>query len=184
MVAELFLVRLHVNLVDLSWSFTAAVILHNVEEALFLPSWSEQARRWYSPVSKGAFRFAAAVVSLAFVILTLAASLETASTPVRYLFAGYVVAMLVNAAIPHLVVTVALRRYMPGTITAWLLVVPMGCLYLWSAVQTSAVEVRTLLWVSPLVALCLLATIPVLFRLGRHLFPRSHRAKASSLTNR
>jgi len=111
-------------------------------------------------------------------------SLETASTPVRYLFAGYVVAMLVNAAIPHLVVTVALRRYMPGTITAWLLVVPMGCLYLWSAVQTSAVEVRTLLWVGPLVALCLLATIPVLFRLGRHLFPRSHQAQACSLTNR
>ncbi len=62
--AYLFLVRLHVNLVDLSWSFTAAVILHNAEEALFLPSWSEQARRWYRPVSKGEFRFTGAAVSL------------------------------------------------------------------------------------------------------------------------
>jgi hypothetical protein len=160
-----------VNLVDLSWSFTAAVILHNAEEALFLPNWSEQARRWYRPVGKGEFRFAAAVVSLAFVVLTLAASRETASAPVQYLFAGYVAAMLVNAAIPHLLLTIALRQYMPGTITAWLLVVPTGCVYLWNAVQTSAVEVRTLLWVGPLVALCLLATIPVLFLLGRRLFP-------------
>ncbi len=37
---------------------------------------------------------------------------------------------------------------------SWLLVVPLGYLYLWTAVRQHVVDVHTLLWVGPLVALC------------------------------
>ena len=168
-------VRLHVNLAGLPWVFTAAVLLHNAEEALFLPSWSRRVRRWYRPVGNAEFRFAALVVSVAFVALTLAAT-SLPGAEVQYVFAGYVVAMLANALVPHLAITIALREYMPGTATAWLLVVPLGYLYLWTAVRQHIVDVRTLLWVSPLVALCLLAAIPALFLLGRRLSSRHEHA--------
>ena len=156
------------NLSGLAWVFTGAVLLHNAEEALFLPSWSRRVRRWYKPVGDAEFCFAALVVSVAFVALTLAATSLTGAE-LQYIFAGYVVVMVANALVPHLVLTIALRKYMPGTATAWLLVVPFGCLYLWTAVNEHVVEVRPLLWVSPLVALCLLAAIATLFLLGRRL---------------
>ncbi len=124
------------NLAGLPWVFTAAVLLHNAEEALFLPSWSRRVRRWYRPVGNAEFRFAALVVSVAFVALTLAAT-SLPGAEVQYVFAGYVVAMLANALVPHLAITIALREYMPGTATAWLLVVPLGYLYLWTAVSDS-----------------------------------------------
>jgi hypothetical protein len=161
----------HVNVVSLHWVFTAAVLLHIAEEALFLPSWSRRVRRWYRPVENAEFHFAALVASIALVALTLAATLLPGAA-VQYAFAGYVVAMLANALVPHLAITIALREYMPGMATAWLLVVPIGFLYLWAAVRQHIVDVPTLLWVSPLVALCLLAAIPALLLLGRRLSNR------------
>ena len=156
------------NVAVLAWLFTAAVLAHNAEEALFLPSWSRRVRRGYVPFGNAEFRRAAVVVSVAFIALTLAAT-SLRSVGIQYVFAGYVVAMLANALVPHLAITIALREYMPGTATAWLLVAPLGCLYLWSAIRQHVVDVLTLLWVGPLVAMGLLAAIPALFVLGRRL---------------
>jgi hypothetical protein len=38
------------DFVILIWLFAAAVTLHNLEEALLLPKWSQLAGRWYRPV--------------------------------------------------------------------------------------------------------------------------------------
>jgi hypothetical protein len=100
---------------------------------------------------------------------------------VQCVFAGYVVALLANAVVPHLALTVALREYVPGTATAWLLVVPAGGFYLWTAIRQGNVDASTLLWVGPLVALCLLASIPLLFLLGRQLSgPRASAGRPGS----
>jgi len=174
-------VRLHLQLTALAWSFTAAVLVHNAEEAAFLPRWSRSAARWYRPVSDSEFRFAVGVLSAFFLALTFAATLAVAPCwLVKHLFAGYVVAMLANALVPHLAATVALRRYMPGTATAWLLVVPLGAVFLHSAVQQGQVELHVLAWVAPTVALVLLAAIPLLLLAGRRLWPSSRRANSAA----
>jgi len=166
----------------LAWSFTVAVLVHNAEEAAFLPRWSSRGVvRRYRPVGGPEFRFAVGVLSVLFLALTIALTSGVAPGRVlRYVFAGYVVAMLANAIVPHLAVTVALRSYMPGTTTAWLLVVPAGGLYLVSAAQRRQVEWGTLLWVAPVVALALLAAIALLLWVGRRLWPSSRHASRAA----
>ena len=44
--------------------FLVAITLHNLEEAVFLPDWSQQAGRWHRPVEKIPFRFAVLVLTL------------------------------------------------------------------------------------------------------------------------
>ncbi|MEW9573670.1 HXXEE domain-containing protein [Rhodanobacter sp. Si-c] len=153
----------------LAWLFTGRVLLHNLEEALWLPTWSMRAMRWYRPVRVPApvFRFAAGALSLAFVVLTLSATMSQPGGVAAYLMAGYALAMLLNVLMPHALATVALRRYMPGTATALLLNLPLGLLYLQQALAEHAIEPRMFRWAGPLVVVGLLVAMPVLFALGR-----------------
>jgi hypothetical protein len=43
----------------LQWLFPLVVTLHNTEEAIWLPAWSQHAGTWHVPVGPGEFRFAA-----------------------------------------------------------------------------------------------------------------------------
>ena len=97
-----------------------AVTLHNVEEMIWLPGFPHPTALKIDagPV---AFRFAA--VGVAALVWAVALTLA-AGWPAGSLMAGFALAMIVNAAVPHLALTVAMRRYHPGTATACLLVVP------------------------------------------------------------
>lgn len=165
------------DLATLAWVFTAAVLLHNAEEAWCLPRWSRQRGAWRRPVGDGQFRFAVGVLSLLFLALTLGASAPGWAAPaLQPVFAAYVIAMLANALVPHLVVSLATRRYMPGTASAWLLVVPLGSLYLTQAAERRQLPHGSqLLWMAPLVAVGLVATIALLLRIGARLGSRRYR---------
>lgn len=155
------------SLAVLAWLFTAGVLLHNLEEALWLPAWSTRTARWYRPVPAPVFRFAAGVLSLGFVAVTLAATLSPAGSVSAYLMAGYVLAMLLNVLAPHVLASVVLRHYMPGTATAVLLNLPLGSLYLRRALLERFVEPQMFRWAGPLVVAGLLVAMPLLFALGR-----------------
>jgi hypothetical protein len=97
-----------------------AVTLHNAEEMIWLPGLSNP----YLPkleVGPVAFRFAAAAIA---VLFWLAAFALLSGAPIAGVLAGFAAAMIFNAFMPHLALTLAMRRYHPGTATAWLLVVP------------------------------------------------------------
>lgn len=157
----------------LTWLFTVGVLLHNAEEAVWLPGWSAQAlarRRFgYQPVGAAEFRFATTAVSACLMLIAAAASTAPAGAPVNDVFAGFVGAMMINALVPHAALSIALRRYMPGTATAVLLNLPFGVLVLRDALSTQRIAAGHLLWTTPLVALALLASLPMLFALGRWL---------------
>jgi hypothetical protein len=157
------------SLVAILWLFTAGVLVHNTEEALYLPAWSARAGSWHVCVSAGAFRFAVAVLSAALVCIAAAASLSGPRSVAAYLFAGYVLAMLLNVLAPHVIATVAMRTYMPGTATAVLLNLPLGCLFLGRALSENSIELKVFAWSAPLTALVIAASIPVLFAVGRRL---------------
>ena len=159
--------------VALGWLFTLGVLVHNFEEALYLPAWAASAGRWYRPVRAGEFRFAVGVFSALVLALTAAASVSPARSSGAYLMAGYVLAMVLNAFVPHLFATALVRRYMPGTATAVLLNLPLGWLYLRLVLLEHGIDLRVFLWSGPLTVLAFLALIPGLLALGRRVYPAS-----------
>jgi len=77
--------------------------------------------------------------------------------------------MVLNVFAPHIVATVAMRTYMPGTATAVLLNLPLGCLFLGRALSENYIQLDTFAWSAPLVVLSIVASIPILFRVGRRI---------------
>jgi len=77
--------------------------------------------------------------------------------------------MMVNAVVPHLLASLALRRFMPGTATALLFNLPLGLLFTQQALAEQVVVGRTWIWAAPAVALLVLGSVPVLFAAGRRL---------------
>lgn len=154
-------------LVALAWLFTLGVLVHNIEEALYFPAWSARAGRWHAPVGPSEFRFAVAVFSMSLVAIAATVSTARPGDVSAYLFSGYVLAMVLNAFAPHLVTTLATSKYMPGTATAALFNLPLGCLFLKRALSANYIEFRTFAWSGPAVVLAIVASIPLLFAVGR-----------------
>lgn len=155
------------NFPILSGFFALAVTLHNLEEALWLPRWSQSAGRWHHPVGAREFRFAVGVLTaLAYVAacLSVVGGKETVGA---YFIAGYALAMLMNVFFPHLLATLLMRRYAPGTATALLLNLPVTILLLYQGLQQSYIRLSMFMWAGPLVVAAILGTIPLLFAIGR-----------------
>ena len=156
-------------LLALGWLVVGAVLAHNIEEALYLPAWSHRGGRWHAPVKPFEFRFAVSILSLLLVLVAALATWQGYQSVPAYLFAGYVFAMVVNVLLPHVAASIALRSYMPGTGTALLLNLPLGGLFLFRALKEGFVVPQVFAWSAPLTALGILASIPLLFILGRRL---------------
>jgi len=159
------------SLTSIGWIFTLGVLVHNTEEGLYLPAWSASAGKWHAPVGPMEFRFAVSVLSGLLIVIATAASFSQAGSIAAYLMSGYVLAMVLNVLIPHVLASVIMRKYMPGTATAVLLNLPFGLLYLRQALSEHSIELQVFYWVGPLVVLSILASIPVLFAVGRKLHP-------------
>jgi Protein of unknown function with HXXEE motif len=157
----------HLPLAVLGWLFTLGVLLHNMEEALYLPTWSSHGSKWRMPVEARIFRLAAVIFSALLVILTTIASFSHSQSIAAYLMSGYVLAMLLNVLAPHLLATLFTRSYMPGTVTAVLLNLPLGLLYLHRALSEHNIEPRTFFWAGPATVAAIVAAIPALFALAR-----------------
>ena len=159
------------SITTLGWLFTLGVLMHNAEESIWLPSWwaAHAPARWRVGVETEVFRWAAALQSLILLALTAWALAAPPQGAAWYGFAGYVLAMMVNAVVPHLLASLALRRCMPGTVTALLFNLPLGLLFTRQALVQEVVVYRTWIWAAPAVALLVLGSVPVLFAAGRRL---------------
>lgn len=161
-----------VRLEGLSLAFTAAVLVHNAEEAWWLPRWS-RTQSWYRPVGDGEFRWAALMLSLGLLVLTgLQLHWGREQEVLSAVFAAYVIAMLVNAVLPHLALSLLQRRYMPGTASAWLGVVPLGLAWLMAAASQGRLHLAAQAWTLALSWLSLGLSVPALLWLGRRLAAR------------
>jgi Protein of unknown function with HXXEE motif len=153
----------------LSWLFVLAVALHNLEEALLLPAWSQTAGRWHYAVGAPEFRFAVAILTAAAIATAGMASIGGKGSVGAYLVSGYALAMLLNVLFPHVLATILLRQYAPGTLTALLLNLPACALLLDRALREQYIQTSVFVWVGPVIVLALAASIPLLFALGRRL---------------
>ena len=140
-----------------------AVTLHNAEEMILLPGFSNP----YLPRAKVgpvAFRFAAAAIALLF---WLAAAALLSGLRVRGVRADFSLAMIFNAIVPHLFVTLATRRYHPGTATAWLLVIPAAATFLLASGGLGTFMNRTFLMEVLGGCVGLAVSLPLLLKLGQ-----------------
>ncbi|MFZ1102245.1 MAG: HXXEE domain-containing protein [Hyphomicrobiaceae bacterium] len=151
----------------LAWLFVLVVALHNLEEAIWLPAWSPAAGRWHHPVGNSEFRFAVLVLTLLAAGAAELATLQGKGSLGAYLVTGYALAMLLNVLFPHLLATLVLRRYMPGTATAVLLNMPVTIALLESGIREGYIELHAFAIYGSLVVVGIVSSIPILFWIGR-----------------
>ena len=149
------------------WLFPVAITIHNLEEAIWLPKWSQTAGKWHAGVDAFDFRFAVAVLTALAWVATAWSVWGGPGSIGAYCFGGYVAAMLLNVLLPHLAATVGLRRYAPGLATALLLNAPVCSWLLLAGVRAGWFTGERLAIATAIAVPVLLGSIPVLFRLGR-----------------
>jgi hypothetical protein len=152
---------------SLLWFFPIAVTLHNAEEAIWFPEWTKRTSRWPAPVEPGVFRFAAVVFTTVAFAVTWLSARSGKQTVWTYLAFGYMVAVIANALVPHIALTLAMRRYMPGVVTGAFLNLPVLSLLVVLALREGYVSGFKAAAYSIGVAAVLLLSIPALFKLGR-----------------
>ncbi|SRR5260370_2599313 len=95
------------------WMFPIALTLHNLEESICLPAWSQHAGFWESPVGPAEFRIAAALLAiLAYGVAywSIRAGKQAVGT---YVMTGFVFAVLLNV-IYHVAATLGPSPICPG----------------------------------------------------------------------
>jgi hypothetical protein len=154
------------RLEKLLWMFPIALTLHNLEEAVWLPAWSQHAGFWEIPVGATEFRIAAGLLAILAYAVTYW-SIRTGKEAVgTYVLAGFVFAMLLNV-IYHVAATLGLREYAPGVVTAVLINIPVMWYLLWRVFDERWVTWPKALLAFITIPLAILLLIPVLFRVGR-----------------
>lgn len=149
--------------------FPIAITLHNLEEAVWLPKWSKHAERFYKLVESNVFYFAAIFVTILAYLSTFLAVAFPSSWLWKYIFHGFLGAMILNTIVPHLASTIILRRYSPGLVTGLFLLIPVNSIILYQSVVVGYIKPLDLMISILVVSLALLSVLPLFFRIGEHL---------------
>ncbi len=154
------------SLLALGWIFTAAVVIHNLEEALFLPAWQAQNRK-FQLVNARQFRLSVSLISLVFIGIALMFTFGHESGVTLSIMSGFVIAMMINSIVPHGLLSLVTRTYMPGTATGLALVFPLGYLFISETLHNEFITSVTLVKYGIVVSISLLALVPILFTISR-----------------
>jgi len=149
--------------------FPLAITLHNLEESIWLPKWSQHARKFHKPVARDEFLFGAILVTLLAYLCTFLAMAFPSAWLWQRIFVGFLGTMILNAVFPHLIGTIVLRKYCPGLLTSLFLVVPVNSLILHRALAAGEVNWTEIIASTGAVALILVMLLPLFFQLGRKL---------------
>lgn len=146
--------------------FLLSFTLHNLEEALWLPNWSKNAKKFHPAVEKAEFHFAVLIVTIiGYLITFLYLAIGETSETVKYIYLGFVLMMAMNAVFPHLVASVALKSYAPGTATGFLLNLPIGLYIVFIKNQEHIANAKLLLSFA-LTAVIIVSLLKPLFFIG------------------
>jgi len=150
--------------------FLLGFSLHNIEEALWLPQWSRHARKHHKEVSKNEFTFAVIIVTAIGYLLTFQYFIFASSSALsKYIYLGFILMMVANVIFPHLIATLVLKKYAPGTITGILLNAPIGIYILFKGINGNN-ELVFVIIAGVILAIIFLLLIKQLFKAGKYLF--------------
>ncbi|MCL2344037.1 MAG: HXXEE domain-containing protein [Firmicutes bacterium] len=85
----------------------------------------------------------------------------------KYLYFGFLGAMIINVLFPHLAATVVMKRYAPGLITGVTLILPINGLIIYFALKYHVIDWTMLVISTAFVGILLLLILRPLFRLGK-----------------
>jgi hypothetical protein len=148
------------------WVLVLSETIHNIEEAIWLPGWSQTAGVWHPPVTAFEFRIAVAIITLAVYWIIYYYSRHD-NRPAAYLMGGTLAVILFNVFIPHLAATMVAARYAPGVVSGILLNVPIAVYVLWRGLKEGEYTVKTLAAGSVAVILIAMPLMLASFALGR-----------------
>ncbi|SER75896.1 Protein of unknown function with HXXEE motif-containing protein [Gracilibacillus ureilyticus] len=152
--------------------FLFAITLHNMEEALWLPKWSENAGKFQKKVKQNEFLFAVIVItSMAYLTVFFHYVLGNMITTI--ILVGFLGAMVFNAIFPHLIASIILKQYAPGVVTGVLLHLPVNSYIIYHYVQADKISWVGVILATVFIGVILLSMIPVLFRVGAKILPKS-----------
>ena len=150
--------------------FLLGFSLHNIEEAIWLPQWSKHAKKYHKEVSESEFRFAVIIITAIGYLLTFQHLIFSDSFIYsKYIYLGFILMMVLNAIFPHLLSTIVLKKYAPGTITGFLLNFPIGIYLLIKNISNSA-ELIYVIVSGLIITVLVLLLINLLFKIGNKLF--------------
>ncbi len=150
--------------------FILGFTLHNIEEAIWLPEWSKYAERFHKRVSRNEFLFAVIIITAIGYLLTFQYMVFKDAHPVsKYIYCGFILMMVVNVIMPHLLSSVVLKKYCPGTATGVLLNLPIGGYILYKNINPAS-ELHHVLIAFAVITVITLLLLRFLFRLGGRLF--------------
>ncbi|KXK11978.1 MAG: hypothetical protein UZ14_CFX002002558 [Chloroflexi bacterium OLB14] len=155
--------------VSLWLMFPIVITLHNLEEAIWLPAWSKHAKKFHKPIEANVFYFAVIFVTILAYLSTFLAIAFPSSWLWKYIFHGFLGAMVLNTIFPHLISTVILRRYSPGLVTGFFLLTPINSIILYQSVMLGYIKLPDLIISILIVSLTLLSFLPLFFKIGEQL---------------
>ena len=97
----------------------------------------------HGPKRSTEFRFALTVLTVLAAGASALANLQGKESLGAYLLCGYALAMLLNVALPHVLATLIMRSYAPGTATAVLFNLPVTVALLRRALMDGYIDSRT-----------------------------------------
>jgi len=149
--------------------FLMSFTLHNIEEGIWLPKWSKNAEKYHLKVANNEFHFALMVVTILGYILTfLFIGLGQSNEILKYIYLGFILMMCFNAIFPHLLATIILKKYAPGTLTGLFLNLPIG-LFVVFEIYGKELEFYKLIIGFVTVTIITVLSLRPLFKLGKKL---------------
>lgn len=150
--------------------FLLGFTLHNIEEAVWLPGWSKHAEKFHQPIGENEFRFTVIIITAFGYLLTFQYLIFSAEFVIsKYIYLGFVLMMALNAFFPHLISTILLKRYAPGTITGFMLNLPIG-LYIVISKTNTLSDWGYVVPAALVLTVIFLGAIKILFKVSSRLF--------------
>ena len=149
--------------------FPLAITLHNIEEALWLPQWSHHDSKYHKPVEKNEFHFALIIITALAYLVTFFRIILPDVVFISWVFYGFLGVMIINAIFPHLMATIALKKYAPGLFTGLFLIIPINSTLIYRAVDIGFITISGVIIATAAVGILLILIIPLLFKAGGRL---------------
>lgn len=153
--------------------FCFAITLHNIEEAIWLPKWSQQPSKFQNSVTSSEFHFAVIVITAFAYLSAFSYVYRPDLNLTKWIFIGFLGSMILNAIFPHLMATIMMKKYAPGLLTGLLLNIPINSLIIHQMFVEDLIVWKELIIATLVVGITLLALIPLLFKVGAKVAPFS-----------
>ncbi len=151
--------------------FCFAITLHNIEEAIWLPRWSQTSSQFQKPITTSEFHFAVIVIIILAYLAAFSYLYIPESNLTKWIFIGFLGSMIFNAIFPHLVATVLMKKYAPGLLTGLLLNIPINSLVIYQMFAKNLIVWKELILSTLVIGIILVALIPLLFKVGGKISP-------------